>query len=390
MQDFRFNASGKGQEGKVIEHELDPEELEMILDVVNWKDPDRYKDRIFEVHGRSIIFKSPTKDSDDTDNVWGRFDGLQLIGAGGNKFKLNGKGKGEYIDNIINPVNSKNHADYLSAILELREFDEQTGKLRFSSRPYAPMHGMDKGEAEKRSYYTSFLRNSIEKFYEKGRHPSVIVPKWVLNGVFPELKDDNGDNLRFHVYRVPTKKRTSGQVMQSFLDEGFDMLQNHLSKVSDAFGAVSRGFHESGLAYMDSHVDNMSFLEDKKNYALYTTDLGSMETVEDHPFKDKYFSFDIYMYLSSIKSMLEMVFDPIKNNIKGSDSIIEQNLHSSTMFFLNHYFRPEKENGLKDRLSPDYIYKNSGAFKDIVMADDYEVFFEAFSFFRKHIIDYSK
>ena len=128
---YVFDETVPRQDAVVSSSELDNSELELITSVVNWDSPNKSKDLIFEVSGRSVTFRSPTRKSTLEDLLVGKFDGLQLIGAGGNTFFVQ-NGFFAVPDTVtIYPVDQRNHAVQLRDITQLRRVNEK-GEFEFS------------------------------------------------------------------------------------------------------------------------------------------------------------------------------------------------------------------------------------------------------------------
>ena len=145
-------ADAPQQKVVITSSDLYQKELELVRSVVSWDRPNDWKDLIFGAQGRAIFFKSPTRESTLEDLVNGNYDGLQIIGAGGNLIYVNYGVISLPATVSINPPDRTNHASELRHIVELREVND-LGLFEFSHREYVPLHGMDANEAQNRKIF---------------------------------------------------------------------------------------------------------------------------------------------------------------------------------------------------------------------------------------------
>src|SRR5687767_12769360 len=72
------------QKAKVTFNALDQAETSFVSNMVSWRDFDRWAPFVYDIHGRSLVFPSPSRNqvSREDDTVC-RYGGLQIYGAGG-------------------------------------------------------------------------------------------------------------------------------------------------------------------------------------------------------------------------------------------------------------------------------------------------------------------
>ncbi|MCX6794228.1 MAG: hypothetical protein NTY06_03965 [Candidatus Gottesmanbacteria bacterium] len=295
---------------------LEGEERALVEDVTKWANPDKFAGLIRQVHGRSIEFQSPSiPPLSVADYIADRYDGLQIYGTGG----ADELTEGIVIDpprTIISPVDPKNHADQLKEILQLQCIDEH-GTLQLSQRPYAPFHGMDEGEANKRRTVTEWLGKSLAEFNASGSSSWIKMPTFVAEGIFPNTLDHESHPLRFQVYRVPLVPRFPTQLVHLSKVED---IQNACESFSYLAGRTLRWvFHLNNLAYMDGHVGNMSLLSDGEKRKLYITDLGSIHDFSDDAFPERYKGIDFLMFFESMEKLLAHYHNHIRTRTAISE-----------------------------------------------------------------------
>ncbi|MDD9953517.1 MAG: hypothetical protein OXR66_04215 [Candidatus Woesearchaeota archaeon] len=346
MSEIRFSEDGR-QQGTITSHSLDAEELRMISAAVNWDSPNDWAEYVYECAGRSVFFRSPTRNATVEDTLRGDFDGLQLIGAGGNFSRVQNRiSLRESV--VVQPVNSENHAhiDPLNRIGQLREFAAD-GSLVLTYRTYMPLHGMDQGEAEKRETYTGILRSIVNAISQQSRNIGFVVPELAAKGILEGHHDDVGNPLPCQVYRVPRTKRFAGQIIQEILDEAHgEPADFNLSFQESQYfmGKALRNFHGLGLAYMDSHPGNFSLLKGTSETKLYLTDLGSISNIGNDPHYDKYRALDVYLFLQPMFAMAERLEAYLRSDF--GRSFLSDSSKAMTYFTyctLRGYFSPEEK-----------------------------------------------
>lgn len=311
MAEIVFNELVPPQIGEFTFSALDPQELILISDIANWNDPQRYVGSIFQTHGRSIVFRSPSREiNDPSEMMLGRYGGLQLIGAGGDPSAI----REGFFDPRgalrINPVDPIDHSIELKSILQQRAIDKR-GQLQMWRRSYAPLHGMDQLEADSRRIMSERVRGYIQPYHDQGQVTIINGPELAAEGVFPEKLDPQGEPLHFQVYRVPLVERFQTQMVHSTLEGGFEVGGLKLHDCSFLMGTLLNNFHELDLAYMNGYIGNLGLIEAGEKRALYITDLGSIRDFkeETQPIKIKYRAFDIFMYLESVHRFLSYFSD---------------------------------------------------------------------------------
>ena len=296
MTNYIF-AEAPRQDAVITFAELGNRELQLLKSVANWDSPNEWKQLIIGAQGRSVLFQSPDRKLTLEDMLHGNYDGIQLVGGGGNMV---------YVQNgtiilpstvTINQPDRTNYSNELKRITELREVND-TGLFEFSNRAYVPLHGMDISEARNRKKFTAFLNEVIADYRERNLRLTFTVPKLAAEGYFPGMLDDSGNPLQFQVYRAPRLKRLPGQAFDYIKNENNILgLVGALMRTSYLMGCSLRTFHSFDLAYMDGHPGNVSFIKANGNTALYTTDLGSMKELSQKKFPERYKAMDLYQYL---------------------------------------------------------------------------------------------
>lgn len=283
--------------------DLDPEELALACAITNWDKQAKWTVAVYEVHGRSIVFKSPTRTENRArDSV---FSGIQLIGVGGTPDALkeglmpkSGKPTPVY------RVSSVDVSTPLERIFQLHEIDKN-GKVQLPQRQYAPRCGMDEKEAVSRKAYTTHFFENVALAREQGQPFPFVVPKLVAEGFYTGMSDPQGKSLRFQAYRVPLIDRLPNQILKEVYANGIERGLLKLGLASYLFGKTLRILHDSGFAYMDRHLGNVSLIEDgEKTPRLYITDLGSVKEFNDHPFPLRHRGFDLLTHIRSSDEFL--------------------------------------------------------------------------------------
>lgn len=303
------------QHGEFTFSDLGPGEHQLVETIINWDNPGKFSELAYMVHGRSITFVSPDRlGLDPMEAFQGRFRGLQLIGAGGSISALR-QGVHDIPKQIlVSPVNPANHAEQLSEILQQRTIDEH-GNLQFWQRPYSPLHGMDKKEANRREAFTGQLDEFLGSLSEDRSCMPFVVPEYAAGGYFPGMVDEEGIPLQFQVYRVPLVPRLPSQIIRTIQSHGYDDTLVWLADAAATTGSTFRILHAMDLAHMDGHLGNMSFLNDgDEKRTLFITDLGSMEDITNHPFNLRYHGFDVYMFLESMRGLTEDLAHWVERN----------------------------------------------------------------------------
>ena len=202
------------QPALITSHSLDSKELDLVDSIANWRSPEQWNDYLIDIHGRSLVFKSPTRNSTLEDTTNGIYDSLQIIGAGGSSAILDqaieaGKSYGFFKppkEYLIQPVDDANHSIELDLISQVREFDEN-GQLVLSDKEYVPLRGMTASEASSRASFTNFIERNLSEGRRMYGAPSILTPHLAAEGILEGKVDDAGQNLSFHVYRVPSSPR---------------------------------------------------------------------------------------------------------------------------------------------------------------------------------------
>ena len=378
---YSFDPKGSNQRGVISSSKLDNEEQRMISAVVNWDSPDKWADSIFDAFGRGIVFRSPTRKTTLEDALHGDYDGLQLIGAGGNMFYVQQGIVNLPSEIVIHPVDPTYHAEQLRDNVQLRHVNEQ-GEFEFTYRPYVPLHGMDVSEAENRARYTAFFNRVVENVFAAGKRVGFATPKLAAEGCFPDMHDLDGNDLRFQVYRVPTLRRLPRQLLEKIArSEGYEFME-HLEAVSRRVGQTVRNFHSSGLAYMDSHVGNMSWIDGGQRNALYVTDLGSIMDISKEAYPDSYRGFDVFMYLTSMLETLQIIANWPFTRIDKSHvrEFVSDCLQVATHGAVMGYFGPEirESPAAMDQIERGYFGNFSLTLAKLVEKKDLESFVQLF------------
>ncbi len=289
------------QRGVFASSTLTAVEWEIANAVVNWEDPKRFNQDLFDVTGRSLFYRSPDYPNLGLDDMLKRkYSGLQIIGAGGSPRGLR-KGIyspiGEKITIYpVNPTNSSADVD-LSDILQQRKIDED-GNLVLWRREYSPFYGMDFKESSARKKVTELFNRVADASPPEWEYP-FVTPLLVAEGHFPEKTDDKGLPLQFQVYRVPVQPRFPSQLMNTILNNGRDAALGSLFKFSLLAGKSHRIMHSIYLAYGDNHPNNMSLIEGSKIDAIYMTDLGSCTDFTGSKYPKRYIGLDFLMFMQS-------------------------------------------------------------------------------------------
>lgn len=317
---------------------LTDDEHALVEAVAKWTNPGQFSDLVRMVHGRSIEFQSPSLCYTPEDYVAGRYDGLQIYGVGGTT-SLPTDGILTPPSRIsISPVNAQNHADQLKGIIQLQKIDAD-GQLVLSSRPYAPLRGMDEIEAANRKETTVLLAKALTIFEASGHRSWLRVPILAAEGNFPNLEDANGKPLRFQVYRVPLVMRFPTQFVQL---TGMDEIDQMCNNFSHLLGKTLRLLHRNLFAYMDGHVGNMSLLIHNKQRKLYITDLGSMHRLDQEAFPGRYMGIDFYMYFESMEKLLTMYGQFLHScSIDHAEEIVSDLRGLSLVAMITGYFQNE-------------------------------------------------
>lgn len=138
--------------------------------------------------------------------------------------------------------------------------------------------------------------------------------------------------------------------MRQILNSDLASTHNYLSGAALRAGQTFRTLHEMGYAYMDGYQGNMSYYKDQQGDTLYITDLGSCKNVAQETYKDKYYGFDFFMYLTSLNNILTdltprviSVRHPRLNPAQESVRL----LYTTVSSLIYGYFSPEIENKYK-------------------------------------------
>ncbi|QQG41462.1 MAG: hypothetical protein HYV90_04885 [Candidatus Woesebacteria bacterium] len=348
---------------------LDPEEKEIVAALVSWSNPAKYTGQIEQLHGRSVVIKSPTRHvSDPTDFFMEKYDGIQIFGFGGARAMIR-EGVAEVPSKIeITQLNETNHSNELAAIIQLRDFDDK-GRLKTWNRPYAPMHGMDQTEAKARKAITVKIADYHSKVLKEQGVPFFSVPEFVAEGFFPDKKDPSGNPLVFQAYRVPIIDRFPSQLIQTAQSESVEIMFHRLQTFSFLAGRFFRTLHQTfDLAYMDGHLGNMSLLRTEKKAGIYATDLGSAKDIKSHPFAEKFRGIDIYTYIATSRSLMASYAGFLEAR-HGQDKAIKdfQNLLTfiSISGLASGYFETEITKG--ENMSTIKVIKNGEKFGNDLM-----------------------
>lgn len=378
MTNYIF-AEAPRQDAVITFAELGNRELQLLKSVANWDSPNEWRRFIFDANGRGVLFKSPDRDSTLEDLIGGNYDGLQIIGAGGNLIYVqNGNAKPFILPATIsiNSPDRTNHANELKCITELREVNDR-GLFEFSHRAYVPLHGMDISEARNRKNFTAFLNDAIADYRERNFRLTFVAPKLAAEGHFPGLLDNQGNPLHFQVYRVPRLSRLPRQTMD-FLHHSTDILamEGLLKRASYLMGCSLRTFHNFDLAYMDGHPGNLSFIIANGNTTLYTTDLGSMKELSQKKFTERYKALDLYQYLavsaSSIANLLSYEGYGSPEAVGRITFIMMLRVANRTF---EGYFNPEIKSGA---FTQPYVNFISREFLSLALNGRLQTFAEAF------------
>lgn len=281
---------------------LDPQELALACAITNWDKQAQWTAAVHEVHGRSIVFKSPTRTEERArDSI---FSGIQLIGVGGTPNAL----KEGLIPKSGKPtplyrVSSRDVSKPLERLFQLHEIDEN-GIVQLPQRQYAPRCGMDEQEADRRKAYTTHFFENVALAREEGKPFPFVVPELVAEGFYTGMSDPQGKPLQFQAYRVPLIDRLPSQIVKEVCTNGTGEGLLYLGFASFLLGKTLRTLHDSGFAYMDGHLGNVSLIEDQENPRLYITDLGSIKEFHDHPFPDRHRGFDLLTHIVSSDELL--------------------------------------------------------------------------------------
>lgn len=343
MKEFVFSELTAGQKAEFSFSELKLDEQNVVENIVRWNNPNQYKNLLYRTHGRSLILQSPNLGASTADdNYAGRFNGLQIIGAGGSKNVADriivNKSSGVFLHQgpeIIEPVNAANHANELNEILQMKLIDEN-GELYFWNRPYAPLRGMDAGEASKRKLMTNLLSGYSDLDFR--------VPKLAAEGYFPDKKDPTGNPLAFQVYRVPLLERYSGQLIQISKAESSKRCADFTAEFSFLAGTTLKTLHNKKLAYLDGHADNMSLIAAKGGKrALYITDLGSVHDFSGEKHPHSYMAFDLIMLLESYARYWPSFVEHFPLDSDDREKFEELLISSALTGLTAGYFFEEKE-----------------------------------------------
>ena len=276
---------------------LDPQELALGCAITNWDSQKQWNDSVYAVHGRSVVFRSPTRTEERIkDSV---FSGIQFIGVGGTPNAL----KTGLVPRSTKPtpiyrVRSLDVSKPLERIFELHEIDIE-GNVRLSQREYAPLCGMDEPEAISRKKYTTHLFENVAKARKEGNPLPFVVPELAAEGFYTEMSDPQGRPLQFQAYRVPLIDRLPKQLSTEVWENGVGSGLQIFGFASYLFGKTLRTLHDSGFAYMDGHIGNISLVEDDQSPLLFITDLGSVKDFKDHTFPNRHRGFDFLTHLKS-------------------------------------------------------------------------------------------
>lgn len=347
---------------------LDPVESTFVSNMVGWRNFDRWASSVYEIHGRSLVFPSPSRNAiSREDETMGRYGGLQIYGAGGSLNAVFGAADGqvevkhgvtELPDSFaVYPVDPENHAEALEPILQQRKIDDQ-GQIHMWRRPYSPLFGMDKKEADRRREVTGKIWQEFENSRLQGNRTAVLVPEIAADGFFPDKLDPDGNPLRFQVYRVPLVMRLPNQFGRLTSTAGAEAGLTMLENASFLMGRFLRYLHLSGLAYMDDHIGNVSLLVSKGKSFLYATDLGSCEDIAEHPFKTRYHGFDFYSYIDSIYRLMTSYVPWIyKNGSTGAtfEEIDAEFKTGGISGVMQGYYRSEIQSRMSEESSDDKI-----------------------------------
>jgi len=344
--EIRFSDRCPSQRGEFTFNGLNSQEHDLVDSIVNWEKPNRFSNLISCVNGRSLLLRNPSTPISTTEqHMNGIYDGLQVIGTGGNLFAASNGCREMPRQLEIYPVDPTNHARDLNQTIEMHSIDEE-GNLRYWSRFYAPLHGMDSKEAEKRKAMTQRLKLYLQN-YADGCQPFCI-PELAAEGYYPDKLDLQSQPLYFQVYRVPLIDRVPNQFMNVAIKEGIEKGFFMLTKFSFTTGLVEKVLHDIGLVYMDGHLGNMSFLNTGKSSSLFITDLGSIQDISQEKYPDRYKGFDIYTYMVSfsnlISSFVEFLAkyeDLSKNSEKAVNSLFNIPFLVAMSAFWSGYFKSE-------------------------------------------------
>ncbi len=292
--------------------DLDPKELRMVNAIALWQDKNQWTDLLYEPHGRSLVFQSPTQKEEDNYN--GIFAGIQIIGVGGTPSAIrNGFRYGDE-EIRLHRVSDRDCSQALAPIFQKRNITKE-GALEMFQRLYAPTAGMDQPEAESRRDMTEILDEYSKEQRHIAPHFPFITPSLAAEGIYTEKKDPQGRPLHFQAYRTPVLPRFPTQLTNEVFEHGAEAGIQKLSAFSFLLGDTLRVLHDSGLAYMDGHMGNMSLLEKADEFPrIYITDLGSIKDFSEHPYGDRYRGLDIYAHLLTLEEFFPYFEHVAKNS----------------------------------------------------------------------------
>ncbi|KKQ92472.1 MAG: hypothetical protein UU16_C0031G0013 [Candidatus Woesebacteria bacterium GW2011_GWA2_40_7] len=112
-------AEAKNLKAEFTFSKLDAEEKEIVDSLVTWSNPERFSGQIKQLHGRSVVIKSPTRHvSDPIDFFMEKYDGIQIFGFGGARTMIR-EGVAEVPSKIeITQLNESDHSKELAQIQE--------------------------------------------------------------------------------------------------------------------------------------------------------------------------------------------------------------------------------------------------------------------------------
>lgn len=332
--------------------ELDGKELEMVASVANWSNPNRWVNHIFEVQGRNITFRSPTRKVSLEDMLDGRFDGMQIIGAGGDtsSIQVPNMETETYNEGIIYPPDKRNHAGQLSHLMvEMRVNDR--GIIKLKPVEYAPLHGMTSKDAVHRKRFAQEISDIINDFRNRGARLWFFGPKLAAEGYFPDMLDQWHKPLAFHVYRIPTVQRFPIQLIEAHRNGGSVELVTLLYIFSRYVGNVLRTLHSVDIAYIDSHPGNMSLIGPIEREIVYITDFESMRSIANEKFAAVYKAIDLYTYFKRIYDFINeaSVGGILETSIPQTPTELADNLMRKVIgFTFDTYLKPELSGGKRE------------------------------------------
>ena len=289
-----------------VSNDIELPELRVIIRLSQFDESHQCGDLVFDVHGRSILLKSPSKiHLTNYDEFVGNFGSIQIIGCGGDMDNLKSGVMLKEESRVIRPPTSKNVNDVIGRIGELREFT-RCGKFETRTREYMPQRGMDKKEAENRKRNTRKILEDIVLHSQTKGTSAIQVPRLIAEGIYPELLDPNGEPLCFQAYRVPTQRRFPQSLIEFHLkqDSDFERVSEYIQQFGYRVGSLLSVLHNHHIAYMDCHAGNLDTLVNSSGkMVLYATDLGSFEEIDSrNPFAYRYRGFDKFMFFHSVNS----------------------------------------------------------------------------------------